>query len=240
MKKIKQYLFSLTKFELILWLTSIVTIIIVFTCFKEKDYISLTTSLIGATALIFLAKGNVVGAFLSVIFGLLYVIISYSYKYYGEMITYGLMTVPISIATIVSWIKNPSQENVTEVKVNNLKFKEYIFVIGLSLIVTVIFYFILKFFNTTNLIISTISIFTSFSACYLSVKRSEYYAIFYALNDIVLIILWILATIDNSKYISMVICFIVFLINDIYGYINWRYLKNKQAKYMKKSQDQLS
>ena len=229
MKKIKQYLLSLTKFELILWLSSLFIITVIFTCFKEKDYVSLATSLLGATALIFLAKGNVVGAILSVIFGLLYVIISYSYKYYGEMITYGLMTVPISIATIISWIKNPSKENPTEVKVNNLKIKEYLFIIFLSTLVTIFFYFILKWFNTSNLIISTISVFTSFSACYLSVRRSEYYAVAYALNDIVLIVLWTLATFDNTKYISMVICFIVFLINDLYGFINWSRLKKVQA-----------
>ena len=98
----------------------------------------------------------------------------------------------------------------------------------LTAAVTVLFYFILKYFNTSNLLISTLSITTSFIASYLTMRRSRFYALAYSLNDIVLIILWVLASIDNIEYISMVTCFIAFLINDIYGFINWTKLLNKQ------------
>lgn len=228
MQKIKKYLFSLSKFELILWISSLIVIVGVFIFFQEKDYLSLVTSIIGATALIFLAKGNVIGAILSVLFGTLYVIISYELKYYGEMITYGLMTVPISIFAIISWIKNPSKENSVEVKINNLTKKEYLFSLVLGIVITIIFSFILKYFGTANLIVSTISVFTSFEACYLTQRRSEYYALFYAANDIVLIVLWTLATISSTQYILMVICFVIFLINDLYAFINWKKMKKRQ------------
>ena len=95
-------------------------------------------------------------------------------------------------------------------------------------IITGIFYFILKYFNTANLIPSTISVTTSFVAVYLTFRRSPYFALAYASNDIVLIILWILASIYDAKYISVVVCFVAFLVNDIYGFVNWCKMKKRQ------------
>ena len=108
--------------------------------------------------------------------------------------------------------------------------KELIFAFGLSLVVTLVFYFILKALGTANLVISTVSITTSFLAAYLTFRRSEYFALAYALNDIVLIIMWIMAMTSSVEYISVVICFIVFLVNDTYSYINWSRMKKRQKE----------
>jgi nicotinamide riboside transporter PnuC len=70
---------------------------------------------------------------------------------------------------------------------------------------------------------------TSFIAVYLTARRSPFYAIAYAANDIVLIILWLLASISNPEYVTTVACFIVFLINDIYGFISWRRMEKRQS-----------
>jgi hypothetical protein len=100
----------------------------------------------------------------------------------------------------------------------------------ITIVVTVIFYFILKKFNTANLLTSTLSVSTSFLAVYLTYRRSPYFAIAYAVNDIVLIILWIWASLVDVKYISIVVCFGAFLINDIYGYINWKRIEKRQVQ----------
>lgn len=226
---IKTIIKSFSKFEIILWTTSVFAICIAFFGVKSSNYLTLVASLIGATALIFLSKGNVIGQILTVIFSIIYGIISYTYSYFGEMITYLGMTLPIALVSVFVWLKNMSNKNF-EVKVNQLSIKEYVFMLFISIAVTIAFYFILKALNTTNLIISTVSIFTSFTASYLSLRRSEYYAIAYALNDIVLIILWILATLADINYICMVICFIVFLVNDMYGFINWTKIRQRQKK----------
>ena len=97
-------------------------------------------------------------------------------------------------------------------------------------IITLIFYFILSAFQTKNIIPSTISVTTSFLAVYLTFRRNPIYAIGYAANDIVLIVLWILATIENTSYLSVVVCFVTFLANDIYGFISWQKMAKKQAE----------
>ena len=74
-----------------------------------------------------------------IIFSLLYGIISYSFSYYGEMITYLGMTLPMAIIALISWLKNPYKGKKSEVKINSLDKKEYIFMSGLSLIGSIFF-----------------------------------------------------------------------------------------------------
>lgn len=224
-----------TRFEKGLWLASVVAITVSWLIFPSGGGLTLLASLIGATFLILNAKGNVWGQVLTVGFSLLYGAISYSTAYYGEMITYLGMTAPIAAASVVSWARNPARQGVREVRVNRLPVREYLFLAVLSLAVTGIFYFILRACHTQVLWLSTLSVFTSFAAAYLTMRRSPFYAIGYAANDIVLIGLWLIAAGKDTGYSSVVICFAVFLVNDLYGYRNWLRLKQSQAAILEES-----
>jgi len=227
--KFKNSFCDLTKFELGLWLTSVLVVILSFLLSGGNDILTITASLIGVTALIFVAKGYVLGQILTVIFALFYGIISFYFRYYGEMLTYLCMTAPIAVSSVISWMKNPYKDT-KEVAVRKLKKSDIVSVFALALMVTAIFYFILAYLNNENLLFSTISVTTSFIACYLTFLRSPYYALGYAANDIVLIILWILASVEDISYIPMVFCFIMFLVNDLYGFFNWLRMEKRQIR----------
>ncbi|MBE6821020.1 MAG: nicotinamide mononucleotide transporter [Ruminococcaceae bacterium] len=219
-----------SKFEIGLWCSSVALILISFFIFDKSGYLTLTASLIGVTSLIFAAKGNPISQALMIIFSILYGIISYTFNYYGEMITYLGMTGPMAVFALVSWLRNPYKGKKSEVRVNKISRKEIIFMLILTAAVTAVFYFILEYFSTANIIPSTISVTTSFIAVYLTFRRSAYYALAYAANDIVLIILWILAALSDISYISVIICFVVFLVNDLYGFISWKRMSARQNK----------
>lgn len=201
-----------------------------FIIFSKENVTTLIASYIGVTSLIFCAKGNPVGQILMIIFSIIYAVISYSFAYYGEMITYLGMTLPMAVFSLVSWLRNPYKGNRAEVTVNRIKGKEWIFMFILSAVVTFIFYFILRYFNTANIIPSTISVTTSFIAAYLTFRRTTYFGLAYAMNDIVLIVMWIMASAINREYIPVVVCFAVFFVNDIYGFMNWIKMQKKQSK----------
>ncbi len=165
-----------------------------------------------------------------IVFSLLYGYISFVFTYYGKMLTYVCMTMPMAVFALISWLKNPYKGNKSEVKVNRLKKNEPLFMWLAAAVITLIFYFILKAFDTKKIIPSTISVTTSFLAVYLTFRRSPFYAIGYAANDVVLIILWTLAAIENISYLSVIVCFIAFLANDIYGFISWRKMAKRQAE----------
>ncbi len=226
MKKLTGYF---TRFELALWFSSMAAIIAAYLIFGSGNYFTLTASLVGTGMLIFNAKGNPAGQVLAIIFSVMYAVVSYTYAYYGEMITYLGMTAPMAALSLVSWLRNPFKGKKSEVTVNKLGKKEIALMLVLAAAVTIVFYFIMRALSTANLEISTASITTSFAAAYLTARRSPYFGLAYAANDVVLIVMWIMATHENPSYFSVIICFIVFLFNDIYGFVNWKRMRKKQS-----------
>ena len=170
------------------------------------------------------------GQLLMIFFAAVYGYISYSFSYYGEMMTYVGMTGPMAVFSLISWLRNHFKEGKAEVRVNHLEALEIAFMTVLTILVTIVFYFILRFFHTANLIPSTFSVTTSFAAVYLTFRRSAFFSLLYAANDIVLIILWTLASLKDISYLSVVICFAMFLISDIYGFISWLKMKKRQSE----------
>jgi nicotinamide mononucleotide transporter PnuC len=196
---------------------------------SSVNYFNLISTLLGVTALIFIAKGNLWGQIIMVIFCTMYAITAWGYRYYGEVLTYLGMSLPIAVIAVFSWAKNPYEKGRDVVKIRKFTITEGLVALVFSAIVTLGFHFILKAFNTPNLVVSTISVTTSFLAAYLMFRRISFYAVAYAVNDVVLIVLWVLASIENLVYLSMVACFLVFLLNDLYGFINWRIREREQC-----------
>ena len=225
MKKLTTYF---SKGELALWSSSAGLILVSFFLFDRVNFMTLAASLIGTTSLILKAKGNPIGQALMIVFSLLYGLISYTFSYFGEMITYLGMTGPMALFALISWLRNPYKGNRAEVTVNRLKKPELALMYILTALVTWGFYFILDYFNTANMIPSTLSVTTSFIAVYLTFRRSPYFALAYAANDVVLIVLWILAAKEDISYLSVIICFVMFLVNDLYGFVSWKRMEKRQ------------
>lgn len=217
-----------TKAETALWGGSVLLITAAFVLFDRTNWLTLAASLIGVTSLIFSAKGNPVGQVLIIIFSVLYGIISFGFAYYGEMITYLGMTAPMSVFALISWLRNPYGGSRAEVRINRIRRRETAAMFAVAVAVTAGFYFILKAFGTANLLPSTLSVTTSFLAVYLTARRCAFFALAYAANDLVLILLWTLAALGDPSYISVTVCFVTFFVNDIYGFVNWTKIYRRQ------------
>lgn len=213
---------TLTKKEWVLWIGSLLIVLISNLMTGTIDLLTLAAAMIGATSLIFAAKGNVWAQILMIIFCILYGIISWKFHYWGEMITYLGMSMPMAVWSTITWSKNSKKSNGSEVEIQKLKGQHIAGLIIGCIVTTFVFYEILKWLDTPNLMFSTISIATSFLAATLTMLRSSYYALGYASNDIVLIILWIMASIKDPSYFPVVVNFMIFFLNDMYGFISWK------------------
>ncbi len=220
---------QLTRNEKRLWAGSVLLTVLAFGIFDRENWLTLAASLIGVTSLIFNAKGNPFGQLLMVLFSVLYGIISYSFRYYGEMLTYLGMTGPMALFSLIAWLRHPFKGQRSEVAVNTLTRTEALLSVLLTGAVTYVFFFILRAFGTQNLALSTLSVATSFLAVYLTFRRSAQYALAYAANDVVLIALWVIAARTDASYISVAVCFVMFLVNDLYGYVSWQQMRRRQA-----------
>ena len=229
MKKIQNPFKLLNKFELTLWISSMFVVILSYVLSGFEGTANTICSLIGVTALILVAKGNVVGMVLCIIFSAFYGFIGLHFKYYGEFVTYIGMSLPMNVFALVSWIKNPYKDT-AEVEVAKLTKNQTVLLWTATVVVTTIFYFVLGALNTPRLIVSTISVATSFVAVAFTYFRSPYYALAYAFNDIILIVLWTLASFEDLSYVPMVMCFVMFLANDLYGLYNWKKMQKRQSE----------
>lgn len=229
MKKLIKYF---TKFEWALLLSGIVIITVGFFVGEDKNYLSLVSSLFGITMIIVNAKGSVYGQVLAIVFSLTYAILAYTKAYYGEMIIYLTLMLPIHIVSIITWLKNRNEKaEHLEVKINSLSKKEYVFFSIGCVVTTIAFYFLLRALHTDNLEVSTISLITSLAAAYLMLRRSEYFSLMFIFNDVILIILWSMkiAT-DGISVLPSVLSFTIFLINDGYSFYSWKKIKRRQRQ----------
>lgn len=212
---------DLTKKEWLLWLGSLLIVILSNLVSGSVDVLTLVAVCVGITSLIFAAKGNVWAQILMIVFSILYGIISWRFRYWGEMITYLGMTMPMAVWSTITWIRNPSK-NGNEVEIQKLNRKHIAGLSVFSVAVTAAFCYILHVLDTPNIVFGTISVTTSFLAASLTMLRSSYYALGYAMNDIVLIVLWVLASLKNPAYIPVAVNFAIFFLNDLYGFVSWK------------------
>jgi len=222
-----QFRVSLTRFEWALWMASVAVVAGTYIGFQAGDMVSLIASLIGVTALIFVAKGHVLGQVLTIVFAVFYGVISWAFRYYGEVITYLCMSAPMAAVALVTWLRNPYKDS-AEVTVNRLNAKQWVIMLIATALVTGAFYFILRALGNAALAVSTLSITTSFLASYLTAMRSPYYALAYAANDLVLIVLWVIAALADISSVPMVACFVMFFANDLYGFVSWKRMEKRQ------------
>lgn len=213
---------TLSRREWLLWILSLVTVVVANLLTDEVEPVTLLSTLVGVTALIFVAKGDVLGQVLTVVFSLLYAVVSWECRYYGEMITYLGMSAPIAALSVISWLRHPYKKGEREVAIHRLSRRQWLWIVLSASLVTAAFYFILKAFKTPRLWISTLSVTTSFLASALMFYRNSGYALAYAANDAVLITLWVLASLEDIRYLPMIACFLAFFVNDLYGFISWK------------------
>lgn len=216
--------------EWVLLVLSELFIIISFVVFHGDDYFTFFSSMLGVISLLFIAKGNPFGQILMIIFASAYGIVAFSFGYYGETITYLCFSAPMALISLIAWLRNPYKGNKAQVKISDLTAGKVLGIFAFATVFTVVGYFILKLLGTANILPSTLSLFTSAVAVGFSALRSPFFALSYAVNDVVLIVLWSMAVKEDVSYLSVVICFTAFLANDLYSFFNWLRIKRKQRE----------
>lgn len=226
---IKKYFKDWNKFELSFLICGLFASIISAIIFNGTIIDTLYTSLYLITALL-MSKGKVESYFVGFVSVFFYGIVSYNQGYYGELIITIFLTFPIMILGIISWLRHQDKENDTVI-ISSLSKKEITIALLSKLVLFWIYYFLLEFFNTDLLVISSISIVTSVLASYFEARRSELSLFFYIANDVVIITLWLIPIINGKiELISVLVGPILLLINDIYGSYNCKKMKRQQKE----------
>lgn len=218
---------SWSKLEKTLLITSIGIVTVLSVIFKS-NVLTTVCSIVGIITALLLAKGKNEGQIFGILITILYSIVSFKNKFYGEVLIYIVLMLPMYILGIISWA-NHKNEKTNSVDVNKINKLELLMIFLLAIIIYVGVYFLLKAFNTNELYVSSFSVVTSLFAAYLQVRRSKHTFLCYAFNDIVLITLWGLPVIEGDLMLLPMLCNpCINLINDCYGIYNWRKLEKMQ------------
>lgn len=222
---LKKLFYDWTKFEITLLVISLISVGITgIIC--NSSLLTIICSIAGILCALTQAKGKVISQFIGLLIVVLYSILSFQNKFYGEVIIYVFIMFPLFISGIISWIKNLNKETNT-VNENKLHKKEWILLTIISIVLFVLLYYLLKYFNTSQLLVSTLSLVTSLFATYLVSRRSKYGFLFYIGNDIILFILWGGQVVKgNFALIPILVNPIINFINDSYAWKSW----NKREK----------
>ena len=216
-----------TLFEILFLIIGTLAAIILTPLFKGT-IIDLGYTLLYFWTALLLAKGKYLCYIIGIISTFFYAYVSYTNRYYGEVIISMCCTLPLMIVGLVNWIRNRDDSNTVIIKA--ITKKELILVLLSQAILFGAYYLLLKTFNTNNLLISTFSIVVSLIATYLTARRSEKGFIGFIINDLILIVLWSIPIVNGElNIIPVVLCPVLLLINDIYGVYNWKRIKQKQS-----------
>lgn len=219
-----------TPFEIVLFLSGqIVTFVI--GIINRSNPFALIAGAFNICNAILSAKGRVANYYFGIIGNLIYSIISFQNRYYSEVITNFLIVMPISFYGLYNWIKRRREGKEEEVKIATLSTKEILIPILSQIVLAVPYYYMLKYFNTDMLVISTFSMIATILAFYFMAKASEIFYVFFILSAVPKIAFWIVPLFHgDTRNIPLLISNIVYLVNDIYGLYNWLKMKKEQKE----------
>ena len=216
----KKYLDSWNKFEIILFSLSILLIFGI-GFILECELLSIIVSFLMLFTALNQAKGNILSQFIGVLVAILYSYISYNNRYYGETIIYVFILLPMYIIGIYTWSLNNGSLS-TVVNKNEIGIKEWIILIMINILLFILMYFLLDYFDTEQLLISTLSMNINLTATYLLIRRSKYSFIIYLFNSIIFLFLWGIPVLNGDyKLLPMLLEAILLIVNDIYGTVRW-------------------
>lgn len=217
-----------TLFEKTILSLSLFVIVIVGIIFKS-NFFTLFTALTVVTTTMLLAKGKKEAYIFFLICNILYVYVAFNNRYFGEVLLYLFLIIPMCISSLISWIRHPNKDTNT-VEVNSITRKERM-IVYLSIVpLSIGLYFLLRAFNTNELIVSTFTFVCSLLANYYQIRRNKMSFYFYVIQDVALLILWIIPIAKgNLSLLPLIINSTFNLFFDSYGVYNWKKLEKKQG-----------
>ncbi len=220
MEKIKNYFSDWTAFEKI-WLIASTIIMVSISIIMKDGLIALISGIAGIISVVLCAKGKIENYFFGMIGAITYGYICYTFQIYGEVM-YNIAMIPMIIIGFISWKKNMTSDN-KEVKARNLTTKGWIILIASTVIAIVLYNLILKWLGGNFTVVDASSTVLSVIATVLMLARYSEQWVMWILVNIASVVLWVLSAMNGGDgSITLLIMWMAYLLNSVYGYINWR------------------
>ena len=218
-KIIKRELSGWKKWEII-WLLIATAVITGVSVYWKSSLVSITAALTGIWCVILTGKGKLSSFWVGTVNTILYAIVAWKSRYWGEVMLNLIYYVPMNFVGIYMWSKNMNKET-DEVVKERLSLRNSIIAYSCVAIGTIVYGFILKLLNGTLPFVDSMSTVFSVFAQILCVKRCMEQWVLWIIVDVVTVIMWTYAFINGTGDMATVLMWSIYLINAIFMFIKW-------------------
>ena len=204
----------------ILWIVFANVMILGVSLYLGDTVIGILASLTGVTCVILCGMGKVSNYFFGTINVLLYAIVAWNAKYYGDVMLNLFYYFPTNMIGWVAWIKHMDKEK-NEVYKKRMTWKQDVILALISVVGVLGYSYVLKLLGGNLPIVDSMSTVFSVIAQILMIKRFMEQWIIWIIVDIVSVIMWIAAFFNGGESIAVLIMWSVFLVNAVIMFVKW-------------------
>lgn len=212
-------------------------------------FVSPISALTGIVCVVLVAKGKISNYAWGLINAISYAYLAYVSGYYGDMVLNIFWFIPTQLIGFLFWKKMLKSDSKTDVKMKKMNIKQILIILAIGIIGTILFGMVLENVDHwfTNIMQRNESIYLYFeqifgikylgsmldasteilqiTATVLMILAFAEQWLLWIVTNVITIIMWLVVIIADPSSMSWamptLIMWIAYLINSVYGYVNW-------------------
>ena len=201
----------------------------------DSGLIGLISAMSGMLCVVLVAKGKISNFVFGIVNTATYAYISYGYGLYGESMLNALFYLPTQFIGLWMWQRHRSVNKMRDedIEIKRLSVKGWAIVIASVVVGAYAYMHVLMALDAQQVRIDSVAVVMSVVAQILLTLRYAEQWVLWILVNLLSIVLWVvtLSQSGGSDY-TMPVMWTAFLINSIYGWINWLKLQQGKAAQM--------
>jgi nicotinamide mononucleotide transporter len=196
-----------------------------------KTWLSVITMLSGLWCVILVAKGRILNYYIGLVQILGYAYICYGYKLWGEVMLNLIYFLPMTFVGLYIWSKNKDIKVLDKVRTKLMNNEMRFFCFAISVIAVAMYgYWLNSVGDPVPYLDSASTVLSVIAMILLAWRYTEQWLLWIAV-DVVSVWMWILVVLEKgTNDIALLVMWIAFLINAIYGFLSWTKMHKQQEK----------
>lgn len=209
----------------LIWIVLATVVILGVSVYWHDTLIGIFAALTGVWCVILTGKGKLSSFWFGTFNTILYAIVAWKARYWGEVMLNLLYYVPMNFVGLYLWSKHMDQQT-DEVIKKRLSLKGSILAYGAVAICTLGYGFVLRLLDGTLPFVDAMSTVFSVFAQILCVKRYMEQWVLWVIVDVVTVIMWVYVLATGAGDVATVLMWSIYLINAVIMLVKW----NREAK----------
>lgn len=202
------------------WLLLTIVIILALAIYWQDTIIGIISATTGVACVVCTGKGKLSAYVFGIVNTLLYAIIAYQARYYGEVMLNVIYYFPLQFYGIYVWSKHMNADT-HEVNKRQMKYRGKILLLLLVAFATMLYGYVLQGMGGKMPYVDALSTVVSVVAMMVSIKMYAEQWLLWIVVDVVTVIMWTIAFLQGNDSISTLIMWIIYLGNAIIMYFKW-------------------